>query len=39
MKSVTKEELVHAGEFLKLLEKVSPEDKKLFMEGQKEAEE
>lgn len=36
---IAKEELVHAGEFIKLLEELSPEEIKLYEEGKEEAEE
>jgi rubrerythrin len=35
---ITKEEIMHAGQFLSLLERISPEDKKKYEEGFKENE-
>jgi rubrerythrin len=38
LKDIAKEELVHAGEFLRLLYELSPDDEKLYAEGAKEVE-
>ena len=37
-RDVAEEELVHAGQFLSLLERISPEDKKKYEEGFRENE-
>jgi rubrerythrin len=39
LKDVADEELVHAGEFLKLLRQLNPEEEKHYEEGYKEVEE
>ena len=39
LEDVAKEEIVHAGEFLKVIEKLSPEEFKLYNDGAKEVEE
>ena len=36
--SIIEEEKVHAGEFLALLQKISPEESKLYLKGQYEVE-
>ena len=36
---MAKEELVHAGEFLRLLKELAPEEEKFYEEGAKEVEE
>jgi len=36
---IANEELVHAGEFLRLLRELSPEEARLYEEGAKEVEE
>lgn len=38
LKDIAKEELVHAGEFLRLLFELSPDEEKLYAEGAKEVE-
>jgi rubrerythrin len=38
LKSVSDEEIVHAGEFLAVLKKLSPEEETLYKEGQAEVE-
>ena len=38
IKSVSDEEIVHAGEFLALLKKLSPEEDKFYKEGEAEVE-
>lgn len=38
LKDIAKEELVHVGEFLRLLYELSPSDEKLYAEGAKEVE-
>jgi rubrerythrin len=39
LKDVSEEELVHAGEFLKLLYRLNPEEERHYLEGFKEVEE
>ena len=39
LKDIADEELVHAGEFLRLLYELSPDEKKLYAEGANEVEE
>lgn len=39
LKEIANEELVHAGEFLRLLRELSPDEAKLYAEGAKEVEE
>jgi len=39
LKEIADEELVHAGEFLRLLHELSPDDEKLYAKGAKEVEE
>jgi rubrerythrin len=39
LEDVAKEELVHAGEFLRLLKELAPEEEKFYEEGAKEVEE
>ncbi|MDD3187288.1 MAG: ferritin family protein [Bacilli bacterium] len=39
LKEIANEERVHAGEFLKLLYELEPEEKKLYAQGAKEVEE
>jgi hypothetical protein len=39
MRDVADEELVHAGEFLRLLYEIAPDEKRLYAEGMKEVEE
>ena len=39
LKDIADEERVHAGEFLKLLGELAPDEKKLYAEGAKEVEE
>jgi rubrerythrin len=38
LKDIADEELVHAGEFLRLLYELAPGEEKLYMEGAKEVE-
>ncbi len=39
LNDIAEEELVHAGEFLRLLKELSPEEEKFYNEGAKEVEE
>jgi rubrerythrin len=39
LKDVAKEERVHAGELLRLLRELAPDEEKLYAEGAKEVEE
>jgi len=39
LKDVADEERVHAGEFLRLLKELSPEEEKFYAKGAKEVEE
>jgi rubrerythrin len=39
LKDVADDERVHAGEFLRLLDELAPDEKKFFAEGSKEVEE
>jgi rubrerythrin len=39
LKDIADEELVHAGEFLRLLRELAPDEEKLYAEGAKEVEE
>ena len=39
LKDIADEELVHAGEFLRLLHELAPDEKKLYAQGAKEVEE
>jgi rubrerythrin len=39
LKDIANEELVHAGEFLRLLHELAPEEKKFYAKGAKEVEE
>ena len=39
LKDIADEELVHAGEFLRLLHELAPEEKKFYAKGAKEVEE
>jgi rubrerythrin len=39
LKDIADEELVHAGEFLRLLHELAPDEKKFYAEGAKEVEE
>jgi len=39
LKEVADEEIVHAGEFLRLLNELAPDEKKLYKKGAKEVEE
>ena len=39
LESIIDEEIVHAGEFMKLIKTLSPEEEKLYKEGEDEAEE
>ncbi len=39
LKDIADEELVHAGEFLRLLKELAPEEEKFYEEGAKEVEE
>jgi rubrerythrin len=39
LKDIADEELVHAGEFLRLLKELAPEEEKFYAEGAKEVEE
>ncbi len=39
MKDVAEEEIVHAGEFLRLLKHIAPEEEKFYAEGAEEVEE
>ena len=39
LKDIADEERVHAGEFLRLLHELAPDEKKLYAEGAKEVEE
>ena len=39
LKEIAKEELVHAGEFLRLLHELSPEEARLYAQGAREVEE
>ena len=39
LKEIADEEIVHAGEFLRLLRKLAPEEHKLYAKGAKEVEE
>ena len=39
LKDIADEELVHAGEFLRLLHELAPDEKKLYAHGAKEVEE
>ncbi len=39
LKDVAEEELVHAGEFLRLLKELAPDEEKLYAEGAEEVEE
>ena len=38
LKDIADEERVHAGEFLRLLHEIAPDEKKLYAEGAKEVE-
>jgi rubrerythrin len=38
LKDIADEERVHAGEFLRLLHELAPDEKKLYAEGAKEVE-
>ncbi len=38
LKDIADEELVHVGEFLRLLYELAPDEKKLYTEGKKEVE-
>jgi len=38
LKDIADEELVHAGEFLRLLSELAPDEKKLYAQGAKEVE-
>jgi len=38
LKDIADEELVHAGEFLRLLHEIAPDEEKLYAEGAKEVE-
>ena len=39
LKNIADEEVVHAGEFLRLLHELAPDEKKLYAQGAKEVEE
>ena len=39
LKDIADEEIVHAGEFLRLLHELAPDEKKLYTQGAKEVEE
>ena len=39
LKEIADEEIVHAGEFLRLLHKLAPDENKLYTKGAKEVEE
>jgi rubrerythrin len=39
LKDIADEEIVHAGEFLRLLYELAPDEKKLYTKGKKEVEE
>ena len=39
LKDIANEELVHAGEFLRLLRELAPDEKKFYVKGAKEVEE
>ena len=39
LKDIADEEIVHAGEFLRLLHELAPDEKKLYSKGAKEVEE
>lgn len=39
LRDISEEELVHAGEFLRLLKELSPEEEKFYKEGAEEVEE
>jgi rubrerythrin len=39
LKDIANEELVHAGEFLRLLHELAPEEKKFYAKGAREVEE
>src|ERR1039458_8068964 len=39
LKEIADEELVHVGEFLRLLHELAPDEKKLYAQGAKEVEE
>jgi rubrerythrin len=39
LKDIADEELVHAGEFLRLLKELAPEEEKFYVKGAKEVEE
>lgn len=39
MRDIANEEIVHAGEFLRLLKKLSPDEEKFYNEGEKEVNE
>jgi rubrerythrin len=39
LKEIADEERVHAGEFLRLLYEIAPDEKKFYAEGEKEVEE
>jgi rubrerythrin len=39
LKDIAEEEIVHAGEFLRLLKELAPEEEKLYAEGAEEVEE
>ncbi len=39
LKDIANEELVHVGEFLRLLYEIAPDEKKFYAAGQKEVEE
>ena len=39
LKDIADEERVHAGEFLRLLHELAPDEKKFYAEGEKEVEE
>jgi rubrerythrin len=38
LKDIAKEELVHVGEFLRLLKELAPDEEKFYVEGSKEVE-
>jgi rubrerythrin len=39
LRDIAKEEIVHVGEFLRLLEELAPDEEKLYAKGAKEVEE
>jgi len=39
LKDIADEEIVHAGEFLRLLHELAPDEKKLYTKGEKEVDE